>query len=732
MKLFPADLGSQLDFDHIRKDLAKLCSNPWGKNLSLGLSPLHNRKLLEETLAETDEVLALLLSDENFPSAEYEQLGEFLSKLRIRGNALTEEQFHAIRSTCDVYTYQFRFLEKQKLRLPSLWEKIQFHPVEKKVSEQISAVIDEHGHMRSNASPELARIRKELVKSRASADRVFARALKKFRDKGMLADFDESVSENRRVLAISSSYKGQVQGIFHGSSSKQSIVFIEPGETVEINNRIAELLDDEKQEIKRILRELTATLAPFYEYIKRCTELLNWLDFIRAKAIYAKREECCLPGISEKKEISLKKAYNPVLRYFNQQKERETVPLDLQLDAARRILVISGPNAGGKSLSLKTVGLLQIMLQSGLLVPVHRDSRMSYFSQLFGDIGDAQSIENELSTYSSKLHKMRHFLQDADDDTLLLIDEFGSGSDPELGSAMAQVFLQKLNCFKTFGIFTTHFNAIKAQAAQTEGVENGAMLFDRSTFEPRYLLQIGNPGSSFTFEVAQKSGIGKHLIEEARERVAQNVLEVDQLLVQIQDDKIALENIRKRQEDEVEKLKKLQAEQRDRIAKLEEKLSKQTKLNEEADRLMHFGQRFQKLLDSWMEQKTQKDKKAVVSRFIAMLNQRAGEVEKTEKTTHTKQSKAHLAKVEKYTAAEVKVGDDIRVLDSGITGTIIEKQGDKFKIALGGNLTALMERKKFVPVDAPIGQKPKKKKRKKSFSKPKGQSKQNSNESGEA
>jgi DNA mismatch repair protein MutS2 len=715
LKLFPKNIAQQLDFDHVQQSLSKLCSTTWAKEKALRLAPMEDRKALRTTLQETDELTAVLLSNENYPSAEYESLAGFLPKLQIKGHALREEQFADIRSTCSVYFSQYRHLKNKQERLPSLWERVRFHEPEKYVVEAIDEVLDERGNLRSNASPELAKIRKSLVKSRASADRIFNRMLKKYRDKGYLADFDQSVSENRRVLAIQSGYKGQVQGILHGSSSKQSISFFEPGETVEINNLIADLLDREQEEIKRILRALSAALSPYYRYLERCTHLLNHLDFIRAKALWSHREKCCLPQMLEHPAVELKDAFNPVLRHFNAQKEKPTVPLSVHLHPQKRILVISGPNAGGKSLSLKTVGLLQIMLQSGLLVPVHPASKMGLFTQLMGDIGDSQSIENELSTYSSKLQKMRHFLNAADEQSLLLLDEFGSGSDPELGSALAQVFLERLNSYQSLGIFTTHFNAIKALAAETPGVQNGAMLFDRKTFEPRYKLETGQPGSSYTFEVAQQSGIPKHLIESARGKVQQNTLQVDKLLVQIQDDKIRLEKIKERQNREVEKLNNLQAEQRQTIAKLEEKLSKQTKVNEANDRLLYWGGRFQKLIEAWMEQKTQKDKKAVVARFITMLNQRAGEVEKTESKSHQKQSKAHQQKVARYTQTPVKKGDEIKVLESGMTGTILEQQGSKYKIALGGNLSTLLEREKFVPASAPLGKKPKKKKRKKRF-----------------
>lgn len=717
LQLYPPDLAQALDFNFIRREVAKFCSNLKTKEQALDLMPITEVDSMKNRIAESDQILALLLSEESFPNAEFPSLDSFISKLSIKGHALREEQFVDIRTTLINYRHLERFIENKKDRLPALWERIQFLPSEKFILEEIDRVLDERGIVRSNASPELNRIRRDLVRKRASADRIFNRVLKKWRDKGYIADFDETVSEDRRVLAIQASYKGQVQGILHGSSNRHSIAFIEPGETVEINNDIAELLEAEKEEIKRILRELSSLIAPYRDHIEQVSEAMLWLDFCRAKALFAQREEACYPEILNTKRIYLKEAYNPVLRHFNKEKKKVTVPLDLDLDSEQRILVISGPNAGGKSLSLKTVGLLQIMLQSGLAVPVHPDSKFCLFDQLLGDIGDAQSIENELSTYSSKLQKMEHFLTYTDSSTLLLVDEFGSGSDPELGSALAQVFLERLNAYGAYGIMTTHFNAIKALAAETEGVVNGAMLFERKTFNPLYELQIGQPGSSYTFEVAQRSGIPKHIIDDARGRVQQNTLEVDKLLVQIQQDKVAIEKVRSAQQRELQKLRKLEKAQEDRIAKLEEKVQKHSRINEEQDRLMYWGQRFNKLVDSWMDQKSQKDKKEIVARFIAMLNQRSGEVQKEEGQSHRKEVKHHQQKLEQYLKEEVKLGMEVRMIDSGIKGQVLEKRGDKYLVALGGNMTSLLEREKFVRADADLGNKPKRKKRNKSFAK---------------
>ena len=714
MNIYPENLSQQLDFDFVKQSVANLCSNVRAKKQAQRFRTIEDTGELKAELQKTDEVLMSLQREGSFPSAAFEPLEEFLGRLKVSGHILELEHFAQIRSATKVYHELYQFLKKRKPELPGVYAHIEAHEPQPYLIEEINQRIDEHSQLRSNASPELAQIRKKLVSSRASAQRIFDRALKKYRDKGYLADFNESISESRRVLAIQSAYKGQVQGIFHGSSSKQSIVFIEPGETVEINNQVAQLMDDEQQEIRRILRELTATIQPYYQWLSDTTAHLDKLDLLRAKGIYALKEEACLPRISEKKHF-LKEAYNPVLRYFNSQKNKPTVPVDIDLYDQTRIVVISGPNAGGKSLALKTVGLLQYMLQCGLLIPVHPSSHFRLYEDLYGDIGDAQSIENELSTYSSKLQKMEYFLRNAHENTLLLIDEFGSGSDPDLGSALAQVFLEKLNSFQVTGVFTTHFNAIKALASTLDGVENAAMLFDRKTFKPQYRLKVGNPGSSYTFEVAEQSAIGKHIIEEARQKVNSATLDVDQLLVEIQDERNALERKRKKQERDLGELRKLQKEQKEKIAQLEEKLEKQTKLNETNDRLLYWGQRFQKLVDSWMDQKTNKDKKEVVARFIGILNQRSSEVEKEEKQADKAQQKGQSKKLQKLLKEELGEGDEVKILSSGVKGSIIGRKGDKYSIALGGTMTAVLNRDQFVRADAQLEDKPRRKKRKKSF-----------------
>jgi DNA mismatch repair protein MutS2 len=702
MHLYPATLADDLDFDVIKQQLSGFCQTPMAKLLVKNLAPYSRFDLIESRLLQTSELLSLSEAGINFPSTLFESISASANLLKTPGIILESEKLAEIRSACITYEQVYVFCEKKKASLKEIWALLANQAPEKYITAAISQVLDERGVVKSSASKALGKIRTDLGKSRAAADRIFNRALKRYQSRGLLMDFNESVSENRRVLAVQSSYKGQVQGIFHGSSNKHSAIYVEPGETVEVNNQIAYLIDEERQEIRRILKDLCKQIAPYSAYFTILEKRLVTLDFIKAKANFAQREEATMPLLKEKGETELLNAYNPVLKIFNRTKEKPTVPLELRLDETQRIIVISGPNAGGKSITLKTLGLLQIMVQSGLLIPVNPSSQFRIYKTLLGDIGDNQSIENELSTYSSKLEKMKYFLQHANDESLLLVDEFGSGSDPQLGSSLAQVFLKKLNKFGTYGIFTTHYNAIKVLASKQKGIVNAAMLFNKKTFSPEYRLEVGHPGSSYTFEVAERTGIPKHIINEARQITDDATLKVDKLLVEIQEDKLQLENTRERLNEELRKLKALERERLQTIEKMEEKLGKQAKQNEENDRKMYWGVRFQKLVESWLDQKTQKDKKAIVARFIGILNQRAGEVVKEEKKSYTKAEKRLEKKLDALKQAPVSIGDKVRVVSSKLEGTIEEIKGDKYKVVIGGIMVSWLSREQFIDAAAKL------------------------------
>ena len=699
MDLYPEDLLQALDFDLIRTTISKGCSSDEGKKLALALVPSSITSEVEPELRCTDELLAWLSSDYNLPSTQFEPVLDHARKLRTAGILLEEVQFSHIRSSLRSYQQLTDFFTKHRERFPETQLKLLAVPPLPEVIKAVDQVIDERAMVLSSASKDLGRIRDRLARSRASAARIFNRALKKYREKNLLADFDESISEDRRVLAIQSAYKSRISGIFHSSSNKGNVVFIEPSETVEINNEVAQLIDEERLEIRRILRSLAREIAPHSDGMIAIHHQLAWMDLLKAKAVFAHREECQIPVLNqEKPRIRLKEAYNPALKILNREKGKVTLPMDLELHSDQRLLVISGPNAGGKTIAMKTLGLLALMLQSGIPIPVHAESEMPFFRKILADIGDSQSIQNELSSYSSKLMKMKHFLQVADSHSLLLIDEFGSGSDPELGSALAQVFLERFTEYGVYGIFTTHYNAIKALAAELDGVINGAMLFDRERLTPEYKLEVGNPGSSYTYEVAGQSGIPAHLIEEARKKTSAKTLEVDELLVKLQEDKLRLEKQQKELSDELIKLRQLERDRKKAIQKLESKLDKQSRLNEENDRLLYWGQRFQKLVDSWVNQQGKKDKKQVVGRFIGMLNQRASEEKKETKRNEKKQQQKENRRLARQLKAEVAVGDQVKILETGLKGTITEVRKDRYLITIGNNISSQLSREQFVPV----------------------------------
>lgn len=408
-------------------------------------------------------------------------------------------------------------------------------------------------------------------------------------------------------------YKSEVSGFVHNKSETGKTIFIEPGSTISINNDIAELEIDERREINRILRELTDTLRPFAVQLKQYNDLLIELDFLRAKAKHAQLINATLPVISANSELKLNKAFHPILFLQNKELKKNTVPLNIHLNSKNHLVVISGPNAGGKSITLKTVGLLQTMLQSGLLVSVAENSVMSFFKHILIDIGDTQSIEHELSTYSARLKNMIAILKQVNSKTLVLMDEFGSGTDPELGGAMAEVVLEELVKSKTFGIITTHFPNVKLLANKLDGVLNGSMLFDLETLDPKYILTVGEPGSSYTFEVAERVGFPKDLIERAKQRIDTEKVDLNALLAEVQQQKTKLAEAVERTEHE-EFLRKISKEKYEVLStNFRDKIERERERKIELARLADFGQKYLRLMEEWNKNE---DRKMVIKRFI--------------------------------------------------------------------------------------------------------------------
>ncbi|MCH8555791.1 MAG: hypothetical protein LAT76_11575 [Schleiferiaceae bacterium] len=683
MKVYPENLTESIEYTIVKEHVAAYAVTPKARQELLDLVPVADFEIIKDELALVNEMLAIYESGRSVPALASADISKPLSLLRIANAMLTAEQFMDLRDLTERYNYLYRFFQNNEELVPLCAALIKGFPPNTEIIDAIDRVFEKNGQVKSNASPALAKIRTQLGKRRAAADRIFYRSMQKYNEQGILGDFRETVHDTRRVLAINAAHKGRVNGIFHGSSSKNSLYFVEPAETIEINNEIAYLVDEERKEIKRILTALTTFVSTYREVLLIFSKSMARLDFLHAKGRYAFAEGAVMPELVNHPHLKLVQAINPVLRYFNKQKGRNVIPLDLELSAATRMIVISGPNAGGKSLTLKTAGLMSMMIQSGLLIPVHPKSKIGVFQHIFGDIGDSQSIENELSTYSSKLEKMKVFLQWADSDTLLLIDEFGSGSDPDLGGAIAQVFLKKLNQYKAFGVVTTHYNGIKALASSLAGVANGSMRFNKETFEPEYVLQSGMPGSSYTFEVATRAGIPKKLVAEAKTILSDQTIKLDSLLVFIQDEKNKLVADRQKMTTRLQELEVIKAKHEKQISRLEEKVSKQANLNEESSEHLRWGKRFEQLVNGYVKIPTAKNKKAVVSRFVKFLNESAGQKLAESETKQKHMSKKKAAHLHEILSEEIKVGDSVKLINSRQPGEVTEIKGEKYTISFG-------------------------------------------------
>lgn len=696
MQIYPLDILDHLEFTEVRETVSKYAVTVDGIERLQQLVPSSNRIQIETELAEVNEILSVYQTDSSVPALSASNLKDVLHLLRISNAVLEAAQFLDVKQLVEAYNNLHRFCEKQAELLPTVGLRFRPFPPNFEIPAAIEKVLERNATVKTSASAELTKIRTQLSRKRASADRIFYKSVRKFDTLGFLGDVKESVHNDRRTIGIQAGYKGRVNGLLHGASNKHSLVFIEPAECVEINNEVAMLVDDEKREVRRILRELTKLLSVHRDELNAFARIMAEVDFIHAKAKYAFDEVACLPGLNDQGEWNIIHGINPVLRYYHKAKHRKVVPLDLNLHLDQRILVISGPNAGGKSITLKTVGLFQLMLQSGLLLPVNPKSSFPIMERILADIGDSQSVENELSTYSSKLAKMKEFLHSSDDKTLFLIDEFGSGSDPDLGAVLAQVFLKSLNRKRAYGIATTHYNSIKSLASSLPGVVNGSMLFNGETLEPEYLLQMGQPGSSYTFEVAERAGIPKGLITSARKRLKEGTRALDELLVELQKERHALSVEREETTKRLEELESIKLRHTAQIKKLEDKVQKQSQANTNQNEQLMWGKRFESLVKSWDKSTNNTMRKAVVDRFKQMLSDRSGEVQKVEKKKLSKAKKQKLSRLKKLTSEPVKVGDKVKLLNTQQSAQIVEIKKDKYVLVYENGISTTTEREKFI------------------------------------
>lgn len=680
MKLYPESAPVQLEFDKIKNLLTEKCRTEYAKTKASELR-IHTRKeYIDLELKQSHEYKQLLQNAIHFPNDYVLNLSRELKLLAIQGSMLAGEELVSIRKLAASMESIFRWFDAERRTVYSaLAEVISGTYYEKAILKMIDDVIDDSGNVKDNASHELQSIRTNLYRKRNELRRVFDRIISNLNKQGYLADIEESFMNGRRVVAVYAEQKRTVKGILHGESDSRRTAFIEPEETIELNNQLYELENAERKEVYRILKTLTKNLSVYASLLSTYHSIVGEYDFMRGKASFALDIQGEYPVVTDKAHVHLVKAYHPLLYLYNQKSQKPTIPVDLTLDEKNRILVISGPNAGGKTVTLKTVGLLQMMVQSGLLVPVNPSSQFGIFKQLMIHIGDTQSIEFELSTYSSHLLSMKYFMENASGKTLFFIDELGSGSDPNLGGAFAEVILDELARKHSFGIVTTHYLNLKVMANKTPGIINGAMAFDEKKLQPLYKLIVGKPGSSYTFSIAERIGLDKKLIQKARGLVDEEHFRLDKLLNRTEQD---LHKVQQKEKDlyqlmkENERLKKemQQVMDREKHKQQVELLKQQNKISE--DRIAYLKDMERKLRQIVIEWKKAEDKNKVVKQIAALL------FKKNEQKVVSKKQKQIDSKYEEING-DIKVGDKVKMKRNLQVGEVLELRGKKAVVKIG-------------------------------------------------
>ena len=680
MKLFPESAAVQLEFDKIKFLLEEHCKSEYAKNKAAHLR-IHTRKdFIDVELQQSHEFKQIVQHAQYFPNDYVLNLQKDIKLLSIPGAVLTGEQFVQIRKLATSVQAIFRWFDNERrVGYPALAKIIENTYFEKKILELLDEVLDDVGVVKDNASEELQKIRMSLYKRRNELRRVFERVIAKLNKAGYSTDIEESFSNGRRVVAVFAEHKRQVKGILHGESDTRKTAFIEPEETVELNNEIYSLENEEGREVIRILRQLTTNLSVYAELLKTYHVVVGEYDFAKAKAKFAIDINGEFPLVLDKAHIELKNAFHPLLYLYNKKSGKTTIPVSITLDDKSRILVISGPNAGGKTVTLKTIGLLQIMVQSGLLVPVHPSSQMGIFKQLMIHIGDTQSLEFELSTYSSHLKNMKHFMEVANGKTLFFIDELGSGSDPNLGGAFAEVIMEELAHKRSMGIVTTHYLNLKVMANKVPGIINGAMAFDEQNLLPMYKLIIGKPGSSYTFSIAERIGLPQHLINKARKLVDEDHFTLDKLLNRTEQD---LRDLEKKEVDllklvkENEKLKKEMTGVMDKEKHRQqvEILKQQNQVSEE--RIAYLKDMERKLKQIIFDWRKADDKNEVIKQMQAIFSGKNAELQ-TSKMVKKVEGRYQELKTEIIIGAKVKLKKNYQV------GEVKEIRGKRAIVQVG-------------------------------------------------
>lgn len=692
-----------LEFSTVLKQVSEHCITLLGNEMALQITPFSTKELLLNNLQLTNEYLSSFYNDNRIPNHGFDAITKEIKLLRIENTYLEVHSLKKIVSISLTTNEIVTFLKKFDVYYPNLNAFASHIEITKAIIEKVDAVVDRFGDIKDNASSLLFDLRQSINKVKGQINQSFATALNTYHGLEYLDDIRESVVENRRVLAVKAMYRRKVKGSIMGSSKTGSIVYMEPETTLKYSRELNNLEFEESEEVVRILKELTNFIRPFLSLLENYQDFLVAIDVISAKAKYARSMNAILPEISEDRSMYLRDAYHPLLYLNNIEKKVKTFPQTIALEQDSRIIVISGPNAGGKSITLKTVGLLQVMLQSGMLIPVHERSKACLFDRILSDIGDNQSIENHLSTYSYRLKQMNYFLKKCNKNTLFLIDEFGTGSDPELGGALAETFLEEFYHREAFGIITTHYANLKILANELPFMLNANMLFDEKTLEPLYKLVIGQAGSSFTFEVAQKNGIPFGLINRAKKKIERSKVRFDATIAKLQKERSKLEktgeSLKLNEKKKIQEAGKLE----EINAKIQKKLESYQELYDSNQRLIYLGQKVNDIAEKYFENKQKKELMGELFKVVQIENSKRKKVtikekkvikEKEEKVKQEAEKVVTVIREKKKEAKKkaieapkpkvtLKVGDRVRMNDGRAIGSIDKIEKNKAVVNYG-------------------------------------------------
>jgi DNA mismatch repair protein MutS2 len=664
-----------LEFATVLQTVSDRCNTEIGKEKALEITPFKDKDSLMQALLQTSEYLSSFSNNNALPNHGFDAITTEIKFIGIEDSFLEVGSFRKIAQLSETVNQLLLFLKKFADYYPNLFEKSTQIEYTKFIIQKIDEVVDKYGVIKDNASPDLINIRREMSVVRGKVNQSFGTALSQYNGLGYLDDIKESFVENRRVLAVLAMYRKKVKGSILGSSKTGSIAYIEPEATLRYSRELSNLEYEEREEITRILKKLTNDIRPFKELLSNYQEFLSDIDVIAAKAKYALKINAILPTIIEEKRLFFRDAYHPILYLNNKNKNEKTFPQTIELHQQNRIIVISGPNAGGKTISLKTIGLLQLMLQSGMLIPVHERSETFLFDRILTDIGDNQSIENHLSTYSYRLKNMNYFLKKCNAKTMFLIDEFGTGSDPELGGALAETFLEEFYHREAFGIITTHYSNLKILANELPFASNANMLFDEKSLEPMYKLVLGQAGSSFTFEVAQKNGIPFGLINRAKKKIEGGKVRFDKTIATLQKERSKLEKTSLNLKEEETKAREESKKMVTINAKIQDKLERYQELYDANQRLIYMGTKIDDLAEKYFNNK---DKKVLIGEFLKLV-----EIENSKRKKATVKEKKEKEIIQKQIVEEVTVKvEEIRQVKKEKKVKALKAEADKPKVAL--------------------------------------------------